>query len=208
MKQLQLPPSCFAEFEHINRYWDPAHNTWVAKILPGQYYITQQSNEAVATTLGSCVSACIRDKKLGIGGMNHFMLPVKADYANDDWMDSAMRYGSFAMEYLINQILRHGGSRNNLEVKLAGGGKVIAKMSDVGARNIDFVLDYLRIEGMAVEAQDLGDIYPRKVMYYPSSGRMRIKRLRTLQNETLFQREQAYQQELDVQPDAGEIELF
>lgn len=201
-------PACLADFEHINRYWDQAHATWVAKILPGEYYVTTQANEAVVTTLGSCVSACIRDKVLGIGGINHFMLPIKADYASDTWMDSATRYGSYAMEHLINHILKNGGERKNLEVKLAGGGKIIATMSDVGARNIEFVLEYLNIEGIPIEAQDLGDIYPRKIMYYPVSGRLRIKRLRALHNETVFEREQAYQRQLDSQPDSGEIELF
>ncbi len=208
MNKYFFQPICLTEFEHINRYWDEAHGTWVAKILPGEYYVTTQANEVVATTLGSCVSACIRDKVLGIGGMNHFMLPIKAEHASDTWMDSATRYGSYAMEHLINHILKNGGNRKNLEVKLAGGGKVIANMSDVGARNIEFVLEYLRIEGITVAAQDLGDIYPRKVMYYPASGRLRVKRLRTLHNETVFEREQAYQRELDIQPDSGEIELF
>jgi len=201
-------PDCLPDFEHVNRYWDKAQNSWMAKILPGEYYVTTQRGEAVATTLGSCVSACIRDKVFGIGGMNHFMLPVKSEHASDDWMDSATRYGSYAMEHLINDILKNGGNRKNLEVKLTGGGRIMANMSDVGARNIDFAIEYLQIENLDVIVQDLGDIYPRKVVYYPETGRLRVKKLRTLHNETLVQREQAYQHELDVQPDSGGIELF
>jgi chemotaxis protein CheD len=201
-------PPCLDEFQHVNRYWDRIHETWTAKILPGEYYVTTHTNEAVATTLGSCVSACIRDKVLGIGGMNHFMLPIKADLSSEDWMNSATRYGSYAMEALINDILKNGGNRKNLEVKLTGGGQIIANMSDVGERNIQFALDYFYTENIEVAVQDLGDIFPRKVMYYPASGRLRIKRLRTLHNETLVQREQQYQRELDVQPDSGDIELF
>jgi chemotaxis protein CheD len=209
MKQEREPqPPCLDAFQHINRYWDRVHETWTAKILPGEYYVTNQPNEAVATTLGSCVSACIRDKVFGIGGMNHFMLPAKDDQASGAWMDSATRYGSFAMEHLINDILKNGGNRNNLEVKLTGGGQIIANMSNVGERNIQFVLDYLNVENIDVVVEDLGDIFPRKVMYYPASGRLRIKRLRTLHNETVYQREQEYKRELDVQPDAGDIELF
>ncbi len=209
MKHEREPqPPCLDTFSHINRYWDRVHETWTAKILPGEYYVTTQPNEAVATTLGSCVSACIRDKVFGIGGMNHFMLPMKDDQASGAWMDSATRYGSYAMEHLINDILKNGGNRNNLEVKLTGGGKIIANMSDVGERNIQFVLDYLKLENIDIVVEDLGDIFPRKVMYYPASGRLRIKRLRTLHNETVYQREQMYKRELDVQPDAGDIELF
>jgi len=201
-------PSCLPDFEHVNRYWDRAQDSWAAKILPGEYYVTTQPGEIVATTLGSCVSACIRDKVFGIGGMNHFMLPIKTEHASDDWMDSATRYGSFAMEHLINDILKNGGNRKNLEVKLTGGGRIMKNMSDVGARNIEFVLEYLHTENLDVIIQDLGDIYPRKVMYYPDTGRLRVKKLRSLHNDTLIQREQAYQHELDVQPDSGGIELF
>jgi len=201
-------PDCLPDFEHVNRYWDKVQNSWTAKILPGEYYVTTQRGEVVATTLGSCVSACIRDKVFGIGGMNHFMLPVKSEHASDDWMDSATRYGSYAMEHLINDILKNGGNRKNLEVKLTGGGRIMANMSDVGARNIDFAIEYLQTENLDVIVQDLGDIYPRKVVYYPETGRLRVKKLQTLHNETLMQREQAYQHELDVQPDSGGIELF
>lgn len=201
-------PSCLREFEHVNRYWDRANATWAAKILPGEYYVTTQPDEVIATTLGSCVSACIRDKVFGIGGMNHFMLPIQSEHAADTWMDSATRYGSFAMEHLINDILKQGGNRKNLEVKLTGGGRIMANMSDVGARNIEFALEYLQTENLDVIVQDLGDIYPRKVLYYPTTGRLRVKKLRTLHNETLVQREQAYQNELSVQPDSGGVELF
>ncbi|NOQ81565.1 MAG: chemoreceptor glutamine deamidase CheD [Methylophaga sp.] len=201
-------PECLPEFEHVNRYWDRTQNLWVAKILPGEYYVTTYPGEVVATTLGSCVSACIRDKVFGIGGMNHFMLPVKSEHASDDWMDSATRYGSYAMEHLINDILKNGGNRNNLEIKLVGGGKIMKNMSDIGARNIAFILEYVQTENIDVSAQDLGKNYPRKVLYYPETGRMRVKKLQPLHNDTLLQREQAYQHELDVQPDSGGIELF
>ncbi|MBL4637762.1 MAG: chemoreceptor glutamine deamidase CheD [Proteobacteria bacterium] len=201
-------PDCLPDFDHVNRYWDRSNKIWAAKILPGQYYVTPHGCEVIATTLGSCVSACIRDRVFGIGGMNHFMLPLKHEHGSEDWMDSATRYGSYAMEHLINDILKAGGKRNNLEVKLAGGGKIVANMSDVGQRNIDFALEYLQTENLEVMVQDLGDIHPRKVLYYPDSGRLRVKRLRSLHNETLIEREKSYQHELDIQPDSGGVELF
>ncbi|MBE0439845.1 MAG: chemoreceptor glutamine deamidase CheD [Gammaproteobacteria bacterium] len=208
MLERPLQPPCLKDFKHINRYWDRQHATWAAKILPGEYYVTIHDNEAIATTLGSCVSACIRDKVFGIGGMNHFMLPVKAEHSSDDWMDTATRYGSYAMEHLINEILKNGGNRKNLEVKLAGGGKVMRNMSDVGAKNIEFVLNYLQLEQIEIAAQDLGDNFPRKVLYYPATGKLKVKRLRSLHNDTLLAREIAYQHELDVKPDSGDVELF
>jgi len=201
-------PTCLPDFEHVNRYWDRNNGIWAAKILPGEYYVSQNKKEVIATTLGSCVSACIRDKVFGIGGMNHFMLPLKNQHGSEDWMDSATRYGSYAMEHLINDILKAGGNRKNLEVKLTGGGKIVANMSDVGLRNIEFALEYLKTENLNVLSQDLGDVYPRKVLYFPESGRMLVKRLRSLHNETLLEREKSYQHELEVQPDSGGVELF
>jgi chemotaxis protein CheD len=201
-------PDCLPGFEHVNRYWDKHQQIWAAKILPGEYYVTTTPGEAVATTLGSCVSACIRDKVFGIGGMNHFMLPVHSTDASQDWLDEATRYGNFAMEYLINSILKAGGNRQNLEAKVTGGGNIIANMSNVGLKNGLFVLDYLARESIPIIANDLGDMHPRKVMYYPDTGRMRVKRLESIHNQTLIQREESYQEALDVPQGTGDIELF
>ncbi|WP_438971112.1 chemoreceptor glutamine deamidase CheD [Methylophaga sp.] len=202
-------PVALTGFENINRYWDAKHGIWAAKLLPGQLYVTKDPDEVVVTVLGSCVSACIRDKISGIGGMNHFMLPTTEDPSDGVWNDQATRYGSYAMERLINEIMKAGGRRENLEMKLTGGGHVIQNMANrVGQRNIDFILEYSELEGIAVLSQDLGDIYPRKVMYYPSSGRLRVKRLKSLHNDTLLQREEHYENELEVQPAAGDVELF
>lgn len=194
-------------YEHINRYWDRTHDCIAAKILPGEYYVTLQS-EMVTTVLGSCVSACIRDRKLGIGGMNHFMLPHSDRFSDVSGPTKAARYGSFAMESLINDILRNGGRRQNLEVKLFGGGQVLANMTDIGASNIRFVREFLQLEGISVIAEDLGGRYPRKVVYFPDSGRARVKKLRTQHNDTILRRETSYLATLQEAPVAGEVELF
>ncbi|WP_409524129.1 chemoreceptor glutamine deamidase CheD [Nitrincola sp. MINF-07-Sa-05] len=201
-------PACMHGFGHINRYWDPMHACWAAKILPGEIYIGASPFEMVTTTLGSCVSACIRDVETGIGGMNHFMLPLKSDGAGFASMDMATRYGNHAMEQLINEIIKHGGHKKNLEVKLTGGGRVITHMSDVGRRNIEFALQYIEIEQLQLEATDLGDHCARKVMYSPVSGRMRVKRLHSVPNDTLVKRERAYRSELSRRPLYGDVELF
>lgn len=202
-------PQCLPGFEHINRYWDRTHHCWAAKILPGEFYVTVSPEEAVATTLGSCVSACIRDRIYGIGGMNHFMLPLEQEGTSSaDWMSLATRYGNYAMEHLINEILKAGGRKENLELKLAGGGKILKNMTDIGERNIEFVLHYAEVEGIPIAAQDLGDIYPRKVLYYPRTGKMRIKRLKSMHNDTLIQRDIHYVDELKGAPQSGEVELF
>ncbi len=198
----ELPPP-LPEFAHINRYWDKQRDMPAAKILPGQLYVTLH-DELITTVLGSCVSACIRDRKLGVGGMNHFMLPEGGVEGASD----AARYGVFAMESLINAILKHGGRRQNLEVKLFGGGRIMANMSDVGRRNIAFARCFVRNEGLPVVAEDLGGPHPRKVVYFPASGRVLVKKLESLHNDTLIKRERSYYQDINRKPVAGDIELF
>jgi chemotaxis protein CheD len=208
-KQAIPPPP--KGFEKINRYWDRTNEIVAAKILPGEYYVTAK-DEMVTTVLGSCVSACIRDKKLGVGGMNHFMLPL--DSAGTGWsgasdmVSAATRYGNFAMEHMINDILKQGALRKNLEVKVFGGGQIISSMTDIGRKNIEFVLAYIEQEGLVLASQDLGDIYPRKVNYYPKTGRVKVKKLRHMHNDTIVRRERSYKHDIEAQPVAGEIELF
>ncbi len=112
------------------------------------------------------------------------------------------------MEHMINDILKHGGQRENLEAKVFGGGKIISSMSSVGLNNIEFVHEYLRIEGLQLLSEDVGDSYPRKVIFYPASGRVQVKKIKQLHNDTLLQREQSYKHSIDHQPLVGDIELF
>ncbi len=208
---MQELPKSLNGFAHINRYWDKVHGTYAAKILPGEYYITIH-DEVIVTVLGSCVSACIRDKVFGIGGMNHFMLPIgDSDRINAlEDVNNSTRYGNYAMELMINDILKNGGRRENLEVKIFGGGRVLRNMQtlDIGRRNIDFVRKYIEAESLTLVSEDVGDIYPRKVMYFPISGRVRVKKLRSLHNNTIIEREKKYRMSIEKKPVEGEIELF
>ncbi len=210
-QQAKTPPEAIPGFENINRYWDRLHNSFAAKILPGEYYVTLR-DELVVTTLGSCISACIRDKVFGIGGMNHFMLPhTKEDIAyhiDAGPSTTASRYGSYAMEMLINDILKNGGRRENLEVKIFGGGKILQNITDVGERNIQFVKEYIMKEAIPLLAENTGDIYPRKVIFHPNSGKVKMKKLLSLHNDTLLKREEAYQHTIDDKPVNNDIELF
>lgn len=198
-------------FETINRYWDKENEIVAAKLLPGDYYVTSV-DEMITTVLGSCVSACIRDAVSGIGGMNHFMLPEtsrsRLDTRDESIVGTALRYGNYAMEHLINTILQYGGKRKNLEVKLFGGGKVIATLGDVGLRNIEFVLDYVDTEALNLVSHDLGDIYPRKVNFFPKTGRVRMKKIKDLHNETIILREKQYGSQIKDLSVESTIELF
>jgi chemotaxis protein CheD len=210
-QQSGIKPQALPGFKSINRYWDKVNNSFTAKILPGEFYVTT-NRELITTVLGSCVSACIRDPIFGIGGMNHFMLPLEGDHSSNAWRNAgnsaSTRYGNVAMELLINNILKHGAERANLEVKVFGGGKILTRMTDIGKRNIEFVRDYLHTEGFNVSAEDLGDTHPRKIIYDPMSGKVRVKKLRSLHNDTIIHREQTYMHDLEQQPIEGEIDLF
>lgn len=199
-----------AGFDQIRRRWDERENSVIAMLLPGELYVTKE-DELISTVLGSCVAACIRDRVTGVGGMNHFMLPVTDHDMGEDGSNvasDANRFGSYAMENLINTILSNGGQRKNLEVKLFGGGKMFSLMSSVGEKNINFVLEFVKAEGLDLVAQDLGDIFPRKVVYYPLSGRVRMKRLKKDQSEQVINKEIEYRDSIKKKPVEGDIELF
>ena len=204
-------PIALRGFEHINRYWDQRHDIFAAKIKPGEYYVSVHG-EMIATVLGSCIAACIRDPVSGIGGMNHFMLPEDSGHNSGIWKDTPVnteaRYGNVAMERLINVIIANGGDRRNLEIKIFGGGRVLNLTTDIGGNNVEFVKHYIEKEGFNIATEDVGGVYPRKVQYFPLSGRVRMKKLFQLHNETLIKRETKYIDKLKHEKLTGKIDLF
>ncbi len=207
---LENLPNPLPGFEDINHYWDSLNEMPAAKILPGEYYVTKY-DEIITTVLGSCVSACVHDRKAGVGGMNHFMLPISesGDWGGcDDLISTATRYGNFAMEHMINQILNNGGKRHNLEVKVFGGGRILTGLTDIGEQNIQFIHAYIEREGLRLISEDVGDIFPRKIIYYPATGKVLVKKLRKLRNDTIIRRESHYRSYIVHKPVEGEVELF
>jgi chemotaxis protein CheD len=187
-------------------YFDQALGREAAKIQPGECYVTAL-DMVLVTVLGSCVSACIRDPVARVGGLNHFMLPEAT--ADESVASQPMRYGVYAMEVLINDILRRGARRDRLEAKVAGGGNVLHGFgaNTVGDRNASFVTRFLEAEGIRLLGSDLGGQHARKIYYFPATGRLRAKALRSVQNDTLERRERAYRARL-AKEGHGQIELF
>ena len=191
-----------------NVYYDNHFELEAAKLLPGEYYVTAR-DMVLVTVLGSCVTACIRDKLSGIGGMNHFMLPdVRQD--EDNPVSPSARYGAFAMEVLINSLITLGAHRTLLEAKVFGGGNVLPGMTtmNIGQRNADFALGFLSAEKIRVVAQDLVDVFPRKVYFFPKNGRVLVKKLRNIHNATIYERETEYKARIAKEEVAGDVELF
>lgn len=205
-------PAALHGFESVCRFWDARANTSSAKIQPGECYVTAR-DEMLVTVLGSCIAACIRDPVLGVGGMNHFMLPEQATghaITRTSLNEPLLCYGNWAMEHLINSILKQGGKRERLEVKLFGGARVLANMvsTDVGQRNIEFIRSFLENDGIRVAAQDLGGDYPRKIIYFPHSGRARMKKLILNNSVGLISQEKAYLDRLKANSNISNVELF
>lgn len=177
----------------------------------GEYYVTGH-DEAISTLLGSCLAACVRDPVLRIGGMNHFMLPDDAAGARGGWLERqvgrAARYGTFAMESLINSLLKCGAQRERLEVKLFGGGNILSAHSHIGARNIDFAHAFLRIEGLTLLAEDVGEVHPRRVVYFPVTGRVLVRRMRSLDHRELAESERRHLARLEVSTLGNDVEMF
>ena len=176
-------------------------------IVQGEYRVSDDPGVVVSTLLGSCVAACIRDPALGIGGMNHFMLP---SHNSGDWGGDlkSTRFGNFAMEKLINELLKAGCTRERMEIKVFGGANVTESTNAVGTDNSAFVLRYLEAEGLRCAAQDLGGTLPRRINYYPATGRV-VRRLLGMNERGVIHREEHdYSRLLQKQQPAGEIELF
>jgi chemotaxis protein CheD len=204
-------PGSLPGFQGIRRYWDPTNACWTAMILPGEFYVTREA-EAVTTVLGSCISACIRDPQSGFGGMNHFMLPEEAAGAKDTWHavdgGASTRYGVYAMERLVNELLKLGARRERLEIKLFGGAHILPSLIDVGQRNIAFAQAFLKLEGFKLAIQDVGEKFPRRVVYFPATGRVLVKHLRSIDCLILATRETHYRAKLETTSAGNDVELF
>lgn len=187
------------------RYFDPRFEATIITVAPGEHEITAAKDEIVATVLGSCVSVCLRDATIGVGGLNHFLLPKNNGSAD---ASAGERYGDTAMEVLINGLLKRGAKRGNLEAKVFGGARVLsgATMLAIGDGNIAFVEEFLKREGIPVVSKDVGGTRSRRIHYQPATGRAWVQHVQSARSEQ--DQEAAYLQRLKTQPVAGEIEIF
>jgi len=139
-------------------------------ITQGQHAISQGENNVIATLLGSCVSACLWDPVCAVGGMNHVLFIDDSSNASE-----VFGHGVNGMELLINGLVQRGVNRRNLQAKVFGGASMIAGLSDAGARNGEFVLQFLEAEGIAHVGGDLGGRSARRLEFWPSTGRARAR---------------------------------
>ncbi len=186
--------------------YDPATDTYVVKIFSGEWYVSTKPSEVLVTILGSCVSACVRDPFTGVGGMNHFLLP--GDESMITQTSDAARYGVFAMESLINGILKEGGRKDRLEVKVFGGGNVINNSAKIGSKNAAFIRTFLDKEGYKIASEDLEGDLPRRIHYFPETGKVMMRKLRRKEDQVVVEEEARYSKKIITKPVEGSIDLF
>ena len=187
-------------------YYDVQFDAYVVKILPGDHYVTTAADEVLATVLGSCISACIYDPKTKKGGMNHFMLPKSA---SGTWggHSAGMRFGNFAMDVLLNDILTVGRKRTDLDVKIFGGGNIMGDVMGVGQKNIDFIKDYIKEESLNITQKSLGERFARRLFYFPLTGKVIEKKVPVESDkQEIIKEEKRYEKTFKAKD--CEIELF
>jgi chemotaxis protein CheD len=190
------------------RFYDPKLQATIVQVFQGEYHVTGRPGEILSTILGSCIAACIRDPVLRVGGMNHFLLPARAGTLQDMDQSFALRYGSFAMEELINAILKRGGRKERLEVKVFGGANVLSGMTGIGHKNADFVEQFLGREGVPIAAHDLRGHKARRVQYNPYTGKVRLREVQDKQKTAVFALEERKSPIVSRPASGGDVELF
>lgn len=183
----------------------PEDGQKIVKLFSGDCYVSTDASEMLVTILGSCVSACIRDPYAGVGGMNHFLLPGTDATGK---VSEGARYGTFAMETLINNILKAGGRRERLEVKVFGGGNVTANSARIGSKNAAFIREFLKAEGLSIVSQDLEGELPRRIHYTPATGKVLMRKLSRKEDFRVVDEEARYRNKLTTKPIEGDIDLF
>lgn len=194
------------EFDNKHKSWDPRFKRYAYRLMPGEYGLAS-NGEMLITLLGSCVCACIRDKTTGIGGMNHFLLTHsrKVEYSHNishDYDDKSTRYGVGAMEVLINDLLKHGSQRANLEAKIFGGAKVTDTENKIGSDNIAFVKDYLNLEQIPLISSDVGGTQARTVYFIPETGDVFVRKVDKV---AVMDLEKQYKNQLNEHDTDGEV---
>lgn len=189
-----------------SNYYDHKFETIIHKINEGGFCVLSRSDHIIMTTLGSCISVCMFDPVLRVGGMNHFLLPEEQNVEKKN--SYRLRYGNNAMEKLLNEILKRGGQKARLVLKAFGAGNVLSIKADIGAKNQSFLKKYIADEGMKLDICDLGGDFPRRVAFYPSSGKVLVRLLRRADDRKIGQREEKFRKKIEKQHVSGDIELF
>ena len=188
-------------------HFDSSVDATAIWIFQGDFYVSARPDLFLTTVLGSCIAVCMRDPIAGCGGMNHFLLPDAED-RGEHFPSLALRYGSYSIERLINAILSRGGKRERLEIKVFGGANVLGGTSEVGSRNVDFIEHYFAKERLSIRAADLRGNLPRKLRYFPTTGRAQVYDLRNGEATDAINSEADMRAKMAFAKLSGGVEIF
>jgi chemotaxis protein CheD len=190
-------------------YFDQMLGVHLVSVMAGVYHWTRSENIAFATTLGSCLSVCAYDRVAGVGGMNHFLLP-KAPEREEAKFSESFRYGSAAIETLLNSLYNKGAAKNGMTIKIFGGGKVLNGVSqDIGQKNIDFAKRFFQSENMRIDGADVGGTFGRRVIFFPRTGKVLVRQLGdTNEIKKIAETELNVLNALSGKRDESDVELF
>lgn len=189
-------------------YFDKKFDCKGLRVRPGEYKVLKDKDMMLVTILGSCVAACIRDPLMGIGGMNHFLLPESSGNSFGGVADEGTRYGNHAMELLINDLLKLGCKKDRFEVKVFGGAHVGNMNVSVGKDNADFILEYIKREALNLVSHDLGGNRARKIHFFPETGRVARFLFQATSQSKVTQREEQLKKTIQKPPSSSDVELF
>lgn len=178
---------------NVNRFHDSSSGLDIVQVMPGALYVSNKG-ECITTILGSCISVCLRDPVAGIGGLNHFMLPgLETDCDKDS---DTNNYGQFSMTQLIEKMEALGARSYRCDAKVFGGGNMFPNDQEIGARNIEFSTKYLKDMGIEVTSKDVGLSYSRRIRFFTDTGKVMVKRLRSLHNKHISEQQTDYKNSL------------
>lgn len=188
-------------------YFDSKLNSLVVFVSEGDFYVSTSPYEVLTTVLGSCIAVCIWDPVAGCGGMNHFLLPVQTS-PSDGLPSAELRFGSYSIERLVNALISRGAIRERMEVKVFGGANMSTTQGNHGHANADFVEAYLERERLKVVAKSLRGTSARRVRFYASTGRARVRQIQSDKAAELMRTEARLASSLWTAKPAQSVEIF
>ncbi len=194
----------------MNIKFDVKYNLEVVELFPGEYHATRHPR-IISTVLGSCVSVALFDVEDGVGGMNHFMLPSELG-TGKIFATKSGKYGMYAMELLINEMIKLGGEKKKFVAKVFGGGKVLKTLSGVkgsiSENNVQFAMKYLEEERIPISSSDVGGYAGRRILFFTQDARVLLKRLTPSEEQPVEKEEENYFTKIRGEDRKTDVTLF
>ncbi len=147
-------------------------------VIQGDFYVSAEPELVLSTVLGSCIAICLYDPAIETGGMNHFLLAAPGTAGEIDPLKQRL-YGAFAMEQLINEMIKRGANRSTMKAHIYGGSNIHRAMAHIGTSNANFARDFLRRDGIPISLEDTGGSAARRLDLKPATGQIRCKHIPT-----------------------------